>query len=216
MKIPALGEVHALLEAAQRLKSALKHGIIAAMRDGSYAGSLHQHSELASTLSRRGLERLDLLLLTIESLDLNGGEAMLRSAQQLGLQKLFPNRVELWKRRCHNPLRRTARRGMLTPEESNSLIRLLCMMAERLYPLLHQLLSTHEPDQLTYQRWALLDQRLRGLVEERMNPRRGAVQRLLSAAESPQIQRQLIFTLALAAGPAGVDRLRASLLDSSS
>ena len=91
MKIPALGEVHALLEAAQRLKSALKHGIIAAMRDGSYAGSLHQHSELASTLSRRGLERLDLLLLTIESLDLNGGEAMLRSAQQLGLQKLFPN-----------------------------------------------------------------------------------------------------------------------------
>ena len=27
-------------------------------------------------LSRRGVERLDLLLLTIEALDLNGGEAM--------------------------------------------------------------------------------------------------------------------------------------------
>ena len=30
-------------------------------------------------LGRRGVERLDLLLLTIEALDLNGGEAMLWS-----------------------------------------------------------------------------------------------------------------------------------------
>ena len=54
-------------------------------------------------LSRRGVERLDLLLLTIEALDLNGGEAMVWTSQQMGLQAQFPNRVELWKRRCHNP-----------------------------------------------------------------------------------------------------------------
>ena len=54
-------------------------------------------------LSRRGVERLDLLLLTAEALDLNGGEAMLWTSHQLGLQAQFPNRVELWKRRCHNP-----------------------------------------------------------------------------------------------------------------
>ena len=57
------------------------------------------------------LERLDLMLLAVEALDLNGGEAMVWMSEQLGFSGLFPNRVELWKRRCHNPLRRTTRRG---------------------------------------------------------------------------------------------------------
>ena len=62
-------------------------------------------------LSRRGIERLDLMLLCTEALDFNGGEAMVWMSQQLGYGELFPNRVELWKRRCHNPLRRACRRG---------------------------------------------------------------------------------------------------------
>ena len=164
-------------------------------------------------LGRRGIERLDLLLLTIEALDLNGGEAMLWTSQQMGMQTQFPNRVELWKRRCHNPLRRTTRREPMAPVDAESLICLVCAMAERLYPMLHQLLSSREPDQLTQQRWNLLDERLRDLVEERMNPRRGAVMRLLDPMFSAEIQRQLVGTLALVAGPGGIDSLRATLLD---
>ncbi len=164
-------------------------------------------------LGRRGIERLDLLLLTIEALDLNGGEAMLWTSQQMGMQTQFPNRVELWKRRCHNPLRRTTRREPMAPVDAESLICLVCAMAERLYPMLHQLLSSREPNQLTQQRWNLLDERLRDLVEERMNPRRGAVMRLLDPMFSAEIQRQLVGTLALVAGPGGIDRLRATLLD---
>ena len=164
-------------------------------------------------LGRRGVERLDLLLLTIEALDLNGGEAMLWTSQQMGLQAQFPNRVELWKRRCHNPLRRTTRREAMDPVDAESLICLVCAMAERLYPMLHQLLSSREPEQLTQQRWQLLDERLRDLIEERMNPRRGAVIRLLDPEISGVIQRQLISSLALVAGPGGIDRLRATLLD---
>ena len=164
-------------------------------------------------LGRRGVDRLDLLLLTIEALDLNGGEAMLWTSQQMGLQTQFPNRVELWKRRCHNPLRRTTRREAMDPVDAESLICLVCAMAERLYPMLHQLLSSREPDQLTQQRWQLLDERLRDLIEERMNPRRGAVVRLLDPEISGVIQRQLISSLALVAGPGGIDRLRATLLD---
>ena len=166
-----------------------------------------------AVLGRRGIERLDLLLLTVESLDFNGGEAMLWATQQLGFENLFPNRVELWKRRCHNPLRRSTRRGRLGAAETEALIRLLCAMADRLYPMLHQLLSSREPSDLTAQRWSLVDQRLRDLIDERLNLRRGAVQRLLSKDHSAAIQRQLVLTLALAAGPGGVDRLRASLLD---
>ena len=166
-----------------------------------------------AVLGRRGMERLDLLLLTVESLDFNGGEAMLWATQQLGFESLFTNRVELWKRRCHNPLRRSTRRGRLGAAETEALIRLLCAMADRLYPMLHQLLSSREPSDLSKQRWALVDQRLRDLIDERFNLRRGAVQRLLSIDHSASIQRQLVLTLALAAGPGGFDRLRASLLD---
>ena len=166
-----------------------------------------------AVLGRRALERLDLLLLTVEALDLNGGEAMLWATRQLGFESIFPNRVELWKRRCHNPLRRSTRRGQLSAVETEALIRILCVMADRLYPMLHQLLSSREPEPLTRERWTLVDQRLRDLIEERMNPRRGAIQRLLGVEPGAAIQRQLILTLALASGPGGVDRLRASLLD---
>ena len=179
----------------------------------SSLGQSAEDQSIKRVLSRRGLERLDLLLLTVEALDLNGGEAMLWATQQLGLQEQFPNRVELWKRRCHNPLRRTTRRGQLGPMETEALIRLLCSMADRLYPLLHQLLSSKEPQEINQQRWALLDQRLRDLIEERMNPRRGAVQRLLLPEQAQAIQRTMVLALALAAGAGGVDRLRASLLD---
>jgi hypothetical protein len=41
------------------------------------------------------------------------GEAMLWLSNNLGLSDRFPNRVELWKRRCHNPMRRACRRGGL-------------------------------------------------------------------------------------------------------
>lgn len=166
-----------------------------------------------TALHRRGLEKLDLLLLTVEALDLNGGEAMLWATEQLGYTELFPNRVELWKRRCTNPLRRSTRRTRLEGPEVEALIRLVCVMADRLYPMLHQLLSSREPESLTKERWSLIDQRLRALIAERMNLRRGAVQRLLEPATSAPIQRQLVVTLAFAAGPGGVDRLRASLQD---
>ena len=175
--------------------------------------SSQEVSDLKTALDRRGLERLDLLLLTVEALDLNGGEAMLWATQQLGFTALFPNRVELWKRRCTNPLRRSTRRMALTSAEIEALIRIVCAMADRLYPMLHQLLSSREPAALTEQRWALVGQRLRDLVAERMNLRRGAVQKLLQDDLGAPIQRQLVFTLALAAGPGGVDRLRASLED---
>ena len=165
------------------------------------------------TLSRRGLERLDLLLLSAEALDLNGGEAMVWLSEEMGLTDLFPNRVELWKRRCSNPLRRTTRRESLSEAEADGLIRILNALADRLYPMLRSLLSSAEPPQLSEQRWALFRGRLHELLRERFNPRRGGVQRLLHQEEGPQLCRDLIQTMALSAGPGGFERLKASLMD---
>lgn len=167
----------------------------------------------AGALPRRGLERLDLLLLCLEALDLNGGEAMVWMSEQLGFTAYFPNRVELWKRRCHNPLRRVCRRGSLSSQESDALIRILCQMAERLYPMLRSLLSSHEPADLQQQRWQLFHDRLSALVRERMNPRRSGVQQLLDPVSGQLALRALVRTLSLAAGVGGFERMRASLLD---
>lgn len=164
-------------------------------------------------LPRRGLERLDLLLLCVEALDLNGGEGLVWMSEQMGYSGLFPNRVELWKRRCHNPLRRTTRRGELEPAETDALIRLLCALADRLYPLVRALLATAEPESIRQQRWDLFQARLSELVRERMNLRRVSVQTLLHPQRGSTQRRHLIQTLSLAAGTGGFERLRASLCD---
>ena len=164
-------------------------------------------------LSRRGIERLDLMLLCTEALDFNGGEAMVWMSQQLGYGELFPNRVELWKRRCHNPLRRACRRGSLETKETDALIQILCTMADRLYPMLRGLLSTAEPPAVIEQRWQLFQSRLSDLLRERMNPRRSSVKTLLDPESGDRQRRALIQALALGAGPGGFERLRACLID---
>ena len=123
-------------------------------------------SRAKGQLPRRGLERLDLMLLCAEALDLNGAEATVWLSEQLGFAGLFPSRVDLWKSRCHNPLRRY-----------------------------------------------VFESRLQELLSERMNLRRGGVQRLLGAESGQHQRRQLIRAMALGAGQGGFERLKASLMD---
>lgn len=186
-------------------------GIIAVMaNDTSEAAN---PDRLSRPLPRRGLERLDLMLLCMEALDLNGGEAMVWMSEQLGYGGLFPNRVELWKRRCHNPLRRTCRRGEVPVNETDALIRILCVMADRLYPMLRSLLSSSEPEEVASERWALFQGRLGELMQERMNPRRSGVQKLLDPKDGAAQRLQLVQGLSLCAGHGGFERIKASLMD---
>ena len=179
----------------------------------SPSGNSAEPSYAGQHLPRRGLERLDLLLLATEAIDLNGGEAMVLISENLGFGQIFASRVELWTRRCHNPLRRAARRGSLKPLETDALIRILCAMADRLYPLLRVMLSKAEAAEINQQRWQMFETRMAQLVGERMNPRRGAVHALLDPQAGLAQRRRLIQSLALAAGNGGFERLRASLLD---
>jgi hypothetical protein len=172
--------------------------------------------EKSLRLPRRGIERLDLMLLSMEALDLNGGEAMVWMSEQMGFTDRFPTRVDLWKSRCHNPLRRTTRRGDLAAADGDALIHILCALADRLYPVLRGLLSKAEPPDMLAQRWALFQSRLSDLVKERMNPRRGGEQKFLNPETCGAECRQLVQSLALASGAGGFERLKASLLDAGS
>ncbi len=184
-------------------------GIIATMNQAPSSPT----SAPVRPLSRRGIERLDLMLLCTEALDFNGGEAMVWMSEHLGFGSLFPNRVELWKRRCHNPLRRTCRRGDLAPIETDALIRILCQMADRLYPMLRSLLSQAETPEASARHWELFQNRLADLVKERMNPRRSGVQTLIDPVAGAAQRRSLVQALALGAGNGGFERIRASLMD---
>ncbi|MEB3332797.1 MAG: DUF3038 domain-containing protein [Synechococcaceae cyanobacterium] len=167
----------------------------------------------ARPLSRRGLERLDLMLLCLEALDLNGGEAMVWLCEQMGYSSVFPSRVALWQGRCHNPLRRTCRRGNLDSRQTEALIQILAAMADRLYPLLRSLLSGSDPPEVNAERWQLFQGRLSELLRERMNMRRSGVHSLIDPLQGAQQRRALVRSLALGAGSGGAERLRASLLD---
>ena len=170
-------------------------------------------SKSKSALGRKGLQRLDFLLLAVESLDLNGPQAMLWTSRKLGLHEDLSNGVDLWKLRICNPLRRSSRSGEISYQQSEALISLLCEMSERIYPQIHQLLSSREPQSINNERWNFFHTRLRDLIEERMNKERHSVKRLLQGKHSFQFSKNLLISLALSAGPGGVDRLRASLLD---
>ena len=134
----------------------------------------------------------------------------------MGFTDRFPNRVELWKSRCHNPLRRTTRRGELAAADGDALIRILCALADRLYPVLRGLLSRAEAPEVLAQRWILFHDRLSDLVKERMNLRRGGVQKLLDPKSCVAESHRLVQSLALASGAGGFELLKASLLDAGS
>ncbi len=166
-----------------------------------------------TTLKRKGLQKLDLLLLVIESLDINGSESMLVVSRQIGIQGTFPHRVALWHSRCYNPLRRSTRRGKPSQADTEALIKLLCAMVERLYPIIRQLLSSKEPPQINKSRWNILNCRLKELIQDRMNTNLVIVQRLIDPQNIEELTKKLVVSLAFSTGKGGEKRLRESLND---
>ena len=69
---------------------------------------------------RRARQQLDLLLLAIEALDLSGSEAILYCARDLDLTSVIGNRVNLWRLRATNPLRRAVQRRALSLAEAKA------------------------------------------------------------------------------------------------
>ncbi len=163
-------------------------------------------------INRRGFERLDLMLLAIEAIDINAHHVIISAIEALGFKKQFPNLVEVWKFRCKNPLRKTPEKSTPTNETTQALIVLLSFLSEYFYPRIRQLLSSKEPSSDNKQRWNQFESRLNDLISERMNPGRAAIKRYLNSYDS-DFYRDIIISLALCSGSGGVNRLRASLLD---
>ena len=58
-------------------------------------------------VSRQSIEKLDLLLLILETIDLNGIQSLYALSNRLDLNDVLPNKVTIWKLRNNNPLRKS-------------------------------------------------------------------------------------------------------------
>ena len=155
-------------------------------------------------------KKLDFLILVIETLQINATDSLFLRAKNIGLSNEFSSRVQFWKMRCSNPLRKSYSFSTLSADQIDSLVELISSTAENLYPLIRQLLSSKESLSLNKERWLVFNSRLKSLIRERMNLQRSYIASLLDD-DSNEFFRELLVILSLSCGEGGANRLRASL-----
>ena len=155
-------------------------------------------------------KKLDFLILVIETLQINATESLLLKAKNIGLSEDFESLVKFWKIRCSNPFRKSYTYTNLSFHQIDSLVELISSMAENLYPIIRQLLSSKESKTLNNERWFIFTSRLKSLIRERMNLKRSYIASLVSK-NNHEFFRELLVILSLSCGQGGANRLRASL-----
>ncbi|HBW56799.1 MAG TPA: hypothetical protein DEF27_02965 [Oscillatoriales bacterium UBA8482] len=168
---------------------------------------------------RRARLEIDLMLLAIEALYLGGAEYMLVVISELDLQTVIPNRVELWRLRSTNPLRRFSQRRTLSLLEAKALVVIISNLGRRLTARIRQLLMDYEAltqKQIPIERHLQLSNYLtqfRAHFRSRMNPRRALVMTYSSDEKLNELGIRLLEKLLFCTGTAGMQRFWISLFD---
>ncbi|MEA5553102.1 DUF3038 domain-containing protein [Anabaena cylindrica UHCC 0172] len=168
---------------------------------------------------RRTALQIDLMLLAIEALELGGSEAILAFAQELDLTGIIKNRVNLWRMRASNPLRRAHIRRPLSIIEAKALVVIACYIARRLTVVIRQLLMIYQQlseKQIPLEqnlRLANYLERFRAHFKSRMNSRRSVLLTLDSDEKLDELAIDLLGKLLFCTGTAGMQRFWISLFD---
>ena len=178
--------------------------------DSDFIKNTEDNIYLNCDIANDAAKRLDFLILVIETLQINATDSLLLEAKNKGLSDDFSSRVQFWKMRTSNPLRKSYAFSTLSSAQIDSLVEIISSMAENLYPLIRQLLSSKESKSLNKERWFLFTSRLKSLIRERMNLQRSYINSLLSE-DNNQYFRELLVILSLSCGPGGASRLKASM-----
>lgn len=165
-------------------------------------------------------QKIDLMLLAIEALQLGGSEHMLATAKELELRSIIKNRVVLWRLRCTNPWRRSYHRNYLKVDEAKALVVIAGYMSKRLTVLIRQLILAEQQLQekgLPLENHFRLSQyleRFRAHFRSRMNPRRAKVSIYLASEEQlNELALSLLGQLLFCTGTTGIQRFWISLFD---
>ncbi|KAB8316289.1 DUF3038 domain-containing protein [Tolypothrix campylonemoides VB511288] len=164
--------------------------------------------------------QIDLILLAIEALELGGSEAILSFAEELDLKGIVKDRVNLWRMRSTNPIRRAHLRRPLSIMEAKALVVIACYIARRLTVVIRQLLMIYQQmveKQIPLEQNLRLSnylERFRTHFKSRMNPRRsGGVLALNSDENLDELAISLLGQLLFCTGTAGMQRFWISLFD---
>ncbi len=168
---------------------------------------------------RRTRLQIDLILLAIEALELGGSEAILTFAEELDLKAIIKDRVNLWRMRSTNPLRRAHIRRPLSITEAKALVVIACYMARRLTVVIRQLLALYQQmseKQIPLEQNLRLSnylERFRAHFKSRMHVRRSGVMTLNSDDKLDELAINLLEKLLFCTGTAGMQRFWISLFD---
>lgn len=168
---------------------------------------------------RRARMQIDLILLAIEALDIGGSEAILTVAKDLDLQGIVKNRVNLWRLRSTNPLRRYSQRYTLSLVEAKALVAIACYLARRMTVLIRQLLLAYQQlseKQLSPEHHFRLSnylERFRKHFRSRMNPKRSGVIAYSSDEKLNELAISLLAKLLFCTGTSGMKRFWISLFE---
>ena len=149
-----------------------------------------------------------MLLLAIETIDLNGSESMFAISNKLNLQHLFPSKVSIWKFRTSNPMRKSRNSNTINNEQFDGLIKITSEMSKYLYPYIRAIVSSKDNYLNKPELWDDFQSRYIELIEERFNTESIIVKNLINYDYSQKFYKKILLTLSLASSEEGYNRLK--------
>jgi len=156
---------------------------------------------------------LDLLLLILETIDLNGLQSLYTLSNRLNLNNVLPNKVTIWKLRNNNPLRKSYVNNDIKIEEFDALIKITVEMSRYLYPYIREILQSKENLEKNGDTWNDFINRLNELIKERFNLESIRVKKLLNNTDNDDSIIKLLLTLSLCISNNGNQKLKDFLFD---
>jgi len=164
-------------------------------------------------VSRQSIEKLDLLLLILETIDLNGIQSLYDLSIKLNLNNVLPNKITIWKLRNNNPLRKSYVNNNIQTDEFNALIKITVEMSRYLYPYIREILKSKEDLEKNSIIWNDFNKRFIELIKERFNLDSMRVKKLLNQTKNDEIIIKSLLTLSFCISNQGYQKLRNFLFD---
>ena len=163
-------------------------------------------------ISRQSIEKLDLLILVLETIDLNGLHSLYALSNKLNLNDILPNKITIWKIRNNNPLRKSYMKNNIKFDEFDALIKITAEMSRYLYPFIREILQSKEGPQTNSVVWDDFNKRFIELLNERFNINSMRVKKLLNQTGNDEILIKSLLTLSLCISREGYQKLKNFLL----
>ena len=117
-------------------------------------------------------------MLVLETLDLNGIESLYALANKLNLDNILSSKVNIWKLRNNNPMRKSYINNKIELGEFEALVKLTVEMSKFLYPYIRNILQSREDDDGNSVVWQEFKNRYLELLTERLNTKSMKVKKL--------------------------------------